>query len=183
MDSYRTHTDETLFSLAQQGDNRAFDTLYERFFPILYVHAFQKLGDNQDAKDIVQDTFTALFHKKEEIGSVKNFAGYLYTLLKNKTLNFIEKKNVRRMYLDSLPFNETHSATESYIFEKELRGQIEEGINLLPEKMRVVFEMSRFQHLSHKEIGDQLDISDKTVKRQIVNALKIIKSRLHLLFF
>ena len=183
MNSYSTYTDENLFALVQKGDNRAFDTLYGRFFPILYVHAFQKLGDSQDAKDIVQDTFMTLFYKKEEIGTIKNFSGYLYTLLKNKTLNLLEKKHVRRTYLDSLPSNEAHTATESYIFEKELRSQIEEGVNLLPEKMRTVFEMSRFKHLSHKEIGDQLDISDKTVKRQIVNALKIIKSKLHLLFF
>lgn len=183
MKTYSEYSDEHLFSLVQGGDNRAFEALYERFFPLLYVHACRKLNDTQDAKDMVQDTFATLYQKKESLEKIDNFSGYLYVLLKNKILNFLEKQNVRGNYLETLDFQHSHSTVEHYIFEKELRSQIEEGIDLLPEKMRLVFEMSRFAYLSHKEIGEQLNISDKTVKRQIVNALKIIRSKINLLFF
>lgn len=183
MKTYSAYSDEYLFSLSQNGDNAAFDVLYERFFSLLYVHALRKLQDSQEAKDLVQDTFTVLYQKKETLGEIANFSGYLYVLLKNKILNFLEKKKVRTNYLESVDSHQAHSSIENYVFEKELRAQIEEGINLLPEKMRLVFEMSRFDHLTHKEIGEQLNISDKTVKRQIVNALKIIRSKINLLFF
>lgn len=172
-----------LFSRAQSGDDEAFHALYVRFFPLLYVHAKQKLADGQDAKDIVQDTFTHLYHKKSSLGQVENFSGYIYVLLKNRILNFIAKRSVRTNYLDTIDLNPYSPTVEHYVFERELREQIENGIKYLPEKMRLVFIMSRFEHLSHKEIGERLDISDKTVKRQIVNALKIIKSKLHLLLF
>lgn len=183
MKIYGEYSDEYLFSLAQKGENPAFDVLYERFFPILYVHAYQKLNDAQEAKDIVQDTFINLYQKKEKLGVIENFSGYIYILLKNRILNFFEKQHVRGSYLNTLDRQQAYSDVESYVFERELRGQIEEGLKLLPEKMRLVFELSRFEHLSHKEIGDQLNISDKTVKRQIVNALKIIRSKLHFIFF
>lgn len=183
MKTYSGYSDEYLFSLVQHGDNVAFDVLYERFFPLLYVHALRKLDDAQEAKDLVQDTFTALYQKREIIGELQNFSGYLYVSLKNNILNFLEKKNVRSSYLETLDQQQSYSSVEGYVFEKELKAQIEEGIDLLPEKMRLVFELSRFEHLSHKEIGEQLNISDKTVKRQIVNALKIIRSKINLLFF
>lgn len=183
MKTYSEYSDEYLFSLVQHGDNAAFDILYERFFPLLYVHALGKLQDQQEAKDLVQDTFIVLYQKKEALGEIANFSGYLYVLLKNKILNFLEKKKVRSNYLENLGAQQSYSSVENYVFEKELKEQIEQGLDLLPEKMRLVFEMSRFEHLSHKEIGEQLNISDKTVKRQIVNALKIIRSKINLLFF
>ncbi len=183
MKTYSEYSDESLFSLVQNGDNTAFDVLYERFFPLLYIHALRKLQDEQEAKDLVQDTFTALYQKRESIGALQNFSGYLYVSLKNNILNFLEKKNVRINYLENIEVQQGYSAVENYVFEKELQTQIEEGIDLLPEKMRLVFELSRYEHLSHKEIGEQLNISDKTVKRQIVNALKIIRSKINFLLF
>lgn len=188
MKLYEGYSDEQLFSKVKKGDNEAFTVLFERFFPILLIHALHKLNDSQDAKDIVQETFITLYQKKDSINIKKNFSGYVYRILKNKILNFISKKNVRANYQElieqesAFDFSE-HNDVDSYVFENELKKQIEEGIDLLPEKMRVVFEMSRFEHLSHKEIADQLNISDKTVKRQIVNALKIIRSKIHFFFF
>lgn len=182
MKKYSEFNDEYLFSMSQNGDDDAFHVLYVRFFPMLYVHAQQKIGDSQDAKDLIQDIFTNLYYKKEELGQINNFSGYLYVLLKNRILNFIAKKSVRVNYLEKLDFNTSIRDVESYVFERELQEQIENGVKFLPEKMRQVFIMSRYEHLSHKEIGERLDISDKTVKRQIVNALKIIKSKLHVFF-
>jgi RNA polymerase sigma-70 factor (ECF subfamily) len=73
--------------------------------------------------------------------------------------------------------------TDHFIREKELAFQIEKEVSLLPEKMRLIFEMSRNANLSHKEIAAKLDISDKTVKKQINNAIKLIKVKLNLLNF
>ena len=188
MKIYEGYSDEQLFSKVKKGDNGAFTALYERFFPILLITALHKLQNSQDAKDIVQETFLALYQKKDGIDIQKNFSGYIYQVLKNKILNFISKQNVRANYQEQIEQESVFDVSEqndvdSYVFENELKKQIEEGIDLLPEKMRQVFEMSRFEQLSHKEIANQLNISDKTVKRQIVNALKIIRSKIHLFFF
>ena len=183
MKNHNDHSDEILFSLVQQGDDKAFDVLYNRFFPLLYIHACHKINDKQEARDIVQDTFISLYEKKENIGTIQNFSAYIYVLLKNRILNFIEKSKVRSRYIEHFTFQDSYSHVENYVFEKELENQINAGIELLPDKMRTVFELSRFQQLSHKEIGEQLDISDKTVKRQIVNALKIIRNKITFLFF
>lgn len=176
-------TDEELLTRAQAGETSAFDTLYDRYYPILFVHAMKKLANEQDAKDLVQDLFLSFYSSLPQLGSIHNVGGYLYTLLKNRILNFLEKNLVRYKYLEQYQFQEAYKPVENYIFEKELQAQIEAGIQALPEKMRLVFEMSRIQMLNHKEIGDQLQISDKTVKKQIVNALKIIRSKIHFFFF
>ena len=71
--------------------------------------------------------------------------------------------------------------TDETIREKELKGIIEREIASLPAKMRAVFEMSRNENLSYKEIAEELCISDKTVKKQINNAIKILRKKINLL--
>lgn len=72
--------------------------------------------------------------------------------------------------------------TDQQLLEQELKEAIEKEIALLPPKMREVFELSRKQDLSYKEIADQLHISDKTVKKQVNNALHILREKLDTVF-
>ncbi|MNY42098.1 RNA polymerase sigma factor [compost metagenome] len=69
--------------------------------------------------------------------------------------------------------------------QRDLARQIEQEIQSLPPKMRVIFEMSRKEYKTHKEISEYLNISDKTVKKQVNNALHILRAKLNtlLMFF
>ncbi|RYE13029.1 MAG: sigma-70 family RNA polymerase sigma factor [Sphingobacteriales bacterium] len=86
-------------------------------------------------------------------------------------------------YINSLAasINEGNCSTDHKVRESSLAAIIEKEINELPEKMREVFVLSRKHHLSHKEIALQLGIEETTVKRQISNALKILRVKLGLL--
>ena len=77
------------------------------------------------------------------------------------------------------------SAPDSLVRERDLARRIEAEIQSLPPKMRAVFELSRKEHKSYKEISDYLNISDKTVKKQVNNALHILRTKLTslLMFF
>ncbi|MNY46224.1 RNA polymerase sigma factor [compost metagenome] len=70
--------------------------------------------------------------------------------------------------------------TDNQLREKELIAVIEKEVSLLPTKMREMFEMSRNEGLSHKEIAEKLGVSDLTVKKQVSNAVKILKGKLRL---
>lgn len=76
--------------------------------------------------------------------------------------------------------NQYTEATDHQIRERQLALKIEREISFLPEKMRQIFELHRKEHLTYKEIAEQLDISDKTVKKQVSNALHILRQRLQL---
>jgi RNA polymerase sigma-70 factor (ECF subfamily) len=175
-------SDEELLKEFQAGNTQAFELIYNRYKGILYIHAYKMLRDEDEAKDVVQELFTKLYTKAGILLLKTTFSAYLYTAVRNRILDIIAHKKIKTDYLASLEefVNRGAYTTDYFIREKELAFQIEKEVSLLPEKMRLVFEMSRNANLSHKEIAAKLDISDKTVKKQINNAIKLIKVKLNL---
>ena len=183
MSSYRSYSDPELLGCLKAGDQLAFAEIYERYWKVMYVHARKMLHDEDDSKDLVQELFASLWTKSAEVNCNTNLSGFLYVSLRNKIINLVQQKNIRRDYLSSLASfaEEAGNSTLDQISEKEILSVVEKEIQNLPKKMRHIFELSRKQNLSHKQIAGQLEISDKTVKKQIGYAIKIIKLRLDVL--
>lgn len=173
-------TDTELTTLIKGGSQLAFSEIYNRYWTVLYLHARKMLRNDEEAKDVVQELFTHLWKNSAELNFNTSLSSYLYRATRNKILNLIEHKRIVSDYQKSLMafLDEGELITEEHIIEKQLFETIEREIQLLPPKMREVFELSRKQHLSYKEIGEQLGISDHTVKRQVSNALGILKTKL-----
>lgn len=180
MPDYNDCTDNELAALLINGDQGAYTQLYNRFKGILYVHAYRILQDKEDAKDIVQELFTVLWVKRDSLTLKTGIASYLYAAVRNRVFDKISSKKVESRYFESLKdFSlEEGYSTDSVVQEKELSALIEKEIAALPDKMRQIFELSRKNNLSHKEIATQLILSDKTVKKQVNNALRILRLKL-----
>ena len=181
MNAYRALSDPQLLDLIKSGDEIAFAEIYERYWGIMYSHVLKMLGEEDDAKDITQELFTSLWLKGINIEFNTNISGYLYITARHKVINLIRQNKVRRDYLSSLSQYEhdMSNTTLDQLNARDLASALERELQSLPVKMREIFELSRKQNLSHKEIAIRLDISDKTVKKQISNALKIIRLRLN----
>lgn len=175
------HTDHELIALLNEGDRDAFAEIYKRYWSVMYMHALKMLKSSDDARDVVQEIFTSLWLKGQSVSPDVNLAGYLFICTKNKVLDLIAQKRVRMDYLESLiAFAEANSdEVLSQIEEKEQMRALALEIEQLPAKMRQIFEMRINRHLTYKEIAVELNISDKTVKKQISNAIKIIRPKLH----
>lgn len=182
MENYAKKNDLELLQMLQNGDRLAYTEIFERYKFILHHHAIKKLPNREEVKDIIQEVFTALWIKRDYIHIHTNLSGYLYTSLKHSILDHFSRQKVRDKYIDSIKnfVGQEQVMPDYQIREKQLSAAVEAEILALPEKMRMVFELSRKTHLSHKEIAAQLGISEKTVNRQISNALKILRSRLGL---
>lgn len=183
MINYKSHSDSELLDALKSDDRYAFAEIHQRYWEMMYRHALKMLGEEDDAKDVVQELFATLWIKGKNIVLITSLSGYLYIAVRNRIINIIHQKNVRRDCLNSLASfaEENRDTTLEQISEKEILRVVEKEIQSLPKKMRNVFELSRYHNLSHKEIASQLDISDKTVKKQIGYAIKIIRLRLDVL--
>ena len=177
---YSAYTDQELTALLKQGDQLAFTEIYERYKGPLYVHAYNLLRDREEVKDILQQIFSMLWTGRDELEIHSHLSGYLYTAVRNRIFKFIAHKQVASKYVDSLAdFGSSgECVTDHLARERQLLAIIEKEIAQLPEKMREIFELSRKQGLSHKEIALQLDLSEKTVRNQINNSLKILRVKL-----
>lgn len=173
-------TDQELATLLREGNEAAFTEIYHRYKRLLYIHAYQRLRNEQEVDDIIHELFTALWDKRESLVFKTNLAGYLYTSVRNRIIDFISHKEIETRYIASLQnfIDRGENFTDFLLRERQLNLLIEKEIALLPPRMREVFELSRGRGYSHKEIAARLEISEKTVKSQINNALKILRVKL-----
>lgn len=180
MHAYQSFNDQTLLTLLRQGDKDAYTVIYDRYKNLLYNHAYKKLGDPEEVKDVLQELFTILWNKRVDIPVAMNLSGYLYAGIRNRILNLLSHKEVENKYLTSIKqfTQEGDYSTDLAIREKEMADLIQKEIDQLPPKMREVFLLSRKENLSHHEIAEQLSISEQTVAKQVTNALRILRVRL-----
>lgn len=178
-------SDHELLSLIKEGDQAAFKSIYEKYWQLLYIAACKVIKDEDEAKDVVQEVFISLLSKGASIDVKGSVSNYLYTAVRYKVLDFISRKKVRTDYLDSLNdyISTSNYTTDRALIEKEINAEMEKEIQNLPLKMKEVFELSRKEELSHKEIAETLNISDKTVKKQISNAIKLLKPKFNNYYF
>lgn len=184
MHRYPDLSDIELIALVSNKDEQAFSTLYERYFPLLFIYAGKIIPDQEIAKDILQDVFVSLWSKTPQ--DIKtNFSSYMYSAVRYQLFDYIDKQKVRKGYADSLQhfLNQGECSTDNYLIEKELQQQIEKEVMNLPPKMREIFILSRQENKSYEEIARQSSISPNTVRKQISNALKIMRSKFAFLFF
>jgi len=179
MQAYKTLSDHELLNLLQSGDQDSFKELYKRYGGLLYVYALKLTDNKDDADDIVQEVFISLL-TKEQLEIKRTVSAYLYSAVRYKIFDLLAHKKVKSGYADSLQLfiDQGEYITDNYIREKELATLVEKEINLLPTKMRQIFESSRKAHLSQKQIAEKFNISEHTVKKQINNSIKILKMKL-----
>lgn len=185
MASYRMLPDAELLELLKVGDRAAYTEIYERYKGILHQHAYKKLGDREEAKEVVQWLFVTLWTRRETLPLETSLSGYLYTAVRNRILNMIAHKAVESRYIGSLEqfYKQGEYITDNQVREQELAAIIEKEIACLPAKMREIFEMSRKTNLSHKEIAETLRLSEQTVRTQVRNALRILRVKLGIVIY
>ncbi|WP_316816450.1 RNA polymerase sigma-70 factor [Pedobacter nyackensis] len=178
MSVYSNFSDEELTVLLKRGDQPAFTEIYNRYWAEMYFHTFRMLKEEESSKDVVQDVFSTLWLKSSSLNERTKLSGHLYISVRNKVLNLIAQHKVRNDYLSSVAAFVSQTTTESTLYdEREILDIVEAEIRNLPARMQEIFNLSRKDNLSHKEIAEKLGISDQTVKKQVQNALKIIKGK------
>ena len=134
------------------------------------------LGDEEDAREVVQKVFLALWEKREEMDLSTSLKSYLFTSVHNRSLNVIRDR--KKFSDEEVPEVVGEWDVSAQIESMELEKKIGEAISGLPEKCREIFELNRFEGLKYGEIADHLGISVKTVENQMSKALKVLREQL-----
>lgn len=168
-------SDEELLELLKTDDIAAFEEIYNRYWEKLYVAAYKRLHLKEVCEEIVQDFFTKFWINRAHIDIRSSFAGYFFTAIRYQVLNYMEKEMVRTNYKDNLQFNLTNNSTEESVLLNDLTQNLDRAVKELPERCRSIFELSRNEFKSNKEIAEMLDISEKTVENQLTKALRRLR--------
>lgn len=183
MIEYSLMSDAELVDMMKLDDRNAYTEIYHRYKFTLHNHAWNKTRNREEAQDCIQEVFTKLWSKREQLTLDQNLSGYLYTTLRNHILNQMLRKNVQEKYMTSLQEFSMHEqvTADHLIRENQLKAMIEQEIAALPPRMREVFELSRIEHLSHREIAERLGTSEQTVKKQMTNTLRVLRVKLEVI--
>jgi RNA polymerase sigma-70 factor (family 1) len=174
-------SDEDLLHRMADDDQAAFTCLYRRHWEGLFISTVRVIGNREDAEDIIQEVFASLWNRRKALSLTGRLAGYLQVSVKYKAINYIDRNITRRHYLETLTRvvdAGTAASPEVLLRVKEVQELIQTVIEHMPPKMREVFQLSRREHLSHKEIALRLGISEETVKKHIQHAMQLLRSAL-----
>lgn len=176
---YRTHTDNELAEQMFLGDGLAYAELYDRYFPLIYSFIRKMLQDDDQAEDLTQEIFMALYEIATQTPII-SIRSYLYQSARYALIDHARKQKNKYNYLAGLEdyYQKGIWATDDTVIERDLQQQIEREVERLPPKMRAIFELSRKHYLSNKEIAESLNLSEGTVRQQIHNALVRLRSGL-----
>ena len=168
----------------KEGDREAFSMLYKQYWEKVYHFCGLYLNNRDVAEDVVQEVFIKVWESREFIREDDNFKGLLFIITRNLIFNH-HRKNVNEDFykMTVLSAMDTSYDLEEEITAYNLGEYIDHLIEELPERRRVIFNLSRKEHNSYKEIAFQLNISEKTVENQISEALKFLKKNIMLLIW
>lgn len=152
------------------------ENLFKENFEPLCRMATKFIYDFDAAKDIVHEVFTSFWQKFDSLPSDTQYKSYLFTAVRNKSFNHIRDSKKHLNIVDAE--QEKAPDTGQSIEVKELANEIDYALNLLPEKCREVFELSRFEDMKYAQIATHLNISIKTVEGQMSKALRLLREHL-----
>ena len=172
---------DQLLEQLKTGNRLAFKRIYNEYAPKVYRFAQRYMTNDNDVEDIVQEVFIRLWKVRMSVNPTLNFDNYLFTIARNLIFNH-HRARINEVYLQDTvlaSLENEYDMPEDEIIAQDLSQYIDKIVEQLPPKQQEVFNMSRRQMLTYKEIAEQLGISEKTVESHIYQALKFIRQAIN----
>ena len=171
-----SYDNQFLLSQLAQSDEQAFMTLYQRYWQKIFTIANNRLENSQEAEDIVHDVLLSLWQNRQT-QQIQQLENYLAVATKYKVLARIKSKLRERQYRETA---ETaivvEMPVENSLHYKRILMLVKTEVEKLPEKCRIIFQYSRNEGMSVKQIAKVMHISPKTVENQLNKALRQLRT-------
>ncbi len=165
-----------------------FKEVYVSYYSRMKRFAQEYVAREEDAENIVQDIFFELWEKQLELTSLVNLNGFLFTMLKNRCIDFLRRKTLEQQASEEmqseyirtlkLKFNSLEALDSKLINSNNIDTIVQDAINSLPERCREIFVMNKLEGKKQKVIARELNISIHTVESQMAIAYKKLKEAL-----
>lgn len=172
-----TATRELFLRIAEFEDQKAFRELYNSRFARLYRFSFSIVHSKEYAEEIVNDVFMNLWRRRNKLHKITNPDVYLYVAVKNHSLDYLSREHLRNT-TDICELGAEHlkftSDPENLMITAEMTKKLEQVIQQLPPKCKMIFKLVKEDGLKYKEVAAILNLSVKTIEAQLTIATKRI---------
>ena len=156
----------------QDGDTEAMENVYIVYKSSLFKLAYRFTGDFSLAEDLLQDIFIKIFTNIKKLRSPEAFNNWLYRIAVNTCMSFARKKKKTK----EIPLKEIENTAHSENDENQVRQQLEQAIDILPPKQKIVFQLHDVQGFTSAEIAKIMRNSEGTAKSQLFKARMKIRN-------
>lgn len=178
MEQEHFHSDYKLVKKLKKGDLNAFNQLFNFYSSRLYHFAIGYLKSKDEAEELVQDVFFKIWEKRAELKEDAIFKSYLFTIAFNQIKKHFRSKALLNKYFNYQDFQEQSSDSSNAAEYHSLKTLVDQLIETMPEKRKVVFIKSRYEGKNAKEISEEMAISKSTVENHLNQALKYLRQHL-----
>lgn len=166
----------------KEGDERAFEQIYQLFSPRIFGNIINLLKDKEVAEDLLQEVFIKVWKHREAIDLEKSYKSYLFTIANRLVYSYFRRATLENQvaaYIAAQSF-EIYKHIEENIHYDEINSSIQKAINNLPPKRKKVYILCKIDGKSYKEAADELGCSVAAINAHIVKATQSIKEQLGL---
>jgi RNA polymerase sigma factor (sigma-70 family) len=176
--------DSALIERAKIGDEEAFKIIFHKYQRALRFHITRMVQDKEAIDDLVQDIFLKAFTNLASYNTSFAFSTWLYRIATNHTIDYLRKKKLNTFSINeplstkdgemSIELPDYTTQADSLILNEQRNKVINEALESLPEKYRLVIEMRHMEEKSYQEISEALDVPLGTVKAHIFRARELL---------
>ncbi len=167
------HIDHNLVLELRDGNEHAFEELFKKYQKDVFRYVQSLIKSKKHAEEVTQDVFIKVWLKRKTLHPEKSFKSFLFTIAKNKSYDFLVKAS-KDLKLKQYVFYHrsiSHNPIEDYLLSIEYQSLKQRAIDCLSPRKKRIFEMSRNEGKSYREIAAELGIAKQTVKNQMSQAL------------
>lgn len=173
--------DLLILTKIKEGNIKAFEEIFRRYYSPLCWHAAGITGDMESAEEIVEELFYVFWKDRERLQIFQSLKSYLYKAVRNAALQHCEHKDVKERYREYvLAGNAPDDVSDPHrqMEYEELQGIIRHTLDKLPGRRHRIFEMHRLEGKKYAEIASSLSLSVKTVEAEMTKALRTLKNEI-----
>jgi RNA polymerase sigma factor (sigma-70 family) len=188
MENDKRQEDRQLIDMALQGDERAFETLLNKYRNLVFSIMIKMVRNHQEAEDLTQEAFMKAFNSLSSFNDEFAFSTWLMKIASNNCIDFLRKRKLRTysihepiQYKDEkieIDIPDHEPTPEKHLLQNERAKMIQTAIDELPERYRYVVLLRHKEEKSYEEISEILNLPLGTVKAQIFRAREILNKKL-----
>jgi RNA polymerase sigma-70 factor (family 1) len=179
LSSNNIYDEKALLGRVSGGDEEAFRQIFHHYNRMLQPFVVKLTHSDHAAEEVLQEVFLKLWLHRERLSQIDNPRAYIIRIVSNESMNYLRGLAKDNRLFEKIRFSAAESpfrdSPEQFLSYRETERRIHEAIEQLPVACKKIYRMSREQDKRIPEIAAELQLSNSTVKNQLVKALKIIK--------
>jgi RNA polymerase sigma factor (sigma-70 family) len=181
--SAKATRDLEIIQLALNGDEKAYAQLLDRYQDSIYFLLLKKIGNENDAEDLMMETFAKAFNNLSQYTPVYAFSTWLFRIAINNCIDFVRKKKIRPQSYDSgvdfhdpdnPNFTSSNLSPEDLVIKDQKAAELRAMIKTLKPRYARLIELRYYQEFSYEEIAEEMQLPLGTVKAQLFRARELL---------